>query len=406
MAASAKVEDKSAVVPAPAAQTQITITTQPAVEARPPVAANVVTSGVVKTGMAKNDAVKSGAVTNVAVNTDAVKKDAANAAGAAMPAQNPSSVFTLAPGSAAAPAPAKEATIPPAKENKTVELELAKPTRDTAPESTPTLSSPVFTNAPSFAALNDKDSGGSGGSKKVLIAAGVVLALAALGYLGYGKLGKSSTTPAVSALHTGQPATALAPTSSPVAASASATGNASSTNQTVASKAAAAPDKLAAGAENAPAVAKKSNAAPIVVKSSVTGSKTQTQSDESAPPLSVTSANDSNLTGLMSSAPSSVPKLSVATLKVSQGVSQGLLIKRVQPQYPQAALAMHSQGAVQIEATIGKEGNVTNVKVLSGEAILARAAVEAVRQWRYKPYYLDGTPVEIQTQITINFKAN
>jgi TonB family protein len=191
-----------------------------------------------------------------------------------------------------------------------------------------------------------------------------------------------------------------------VAASASATGNASSTNQTVASKAAAAPDKLAAGAENSPAVAKKSNAAPIVVKPSVAGSKTQTQSEESAPPLNVASANDSNLTGLMSSAPSSVPKLSATTLKVSQGVSQGLLIKRVQPQYPQAALAMHAQGAVQIEATIGKEGNVTNVKVLSGEAILARAAVEAVRQWRYKPYYLDGTPVEIQTQITINFKAN
>ena len=63
-------------------------------------------------------------------------------------------------------------------------------------------------------------------------------------------------------------------------------------------------------------------------------------------------------------------------------------------------------GAVQIEATINKEGSVTNLKVLSGDAVFARAAVEAVRQWRYKPYYLDGQPVEIQTQITVNFKAN
>ena len=59
-----------------------------------------------------------------------------------------------------------------------------------------------------------------------------------------------------------------------------------------------------------------------------------------------------------------------------------------------------------IEATIDKEGNVTNLKSLRGDPVLARAALEAVRQWRYKPYYLDGTPVDIQTQITVNFKAN
>jgi periplasmic protein TonB len=87
-------------------------------------------------------------------------------------------------------------------------------------------------------------------------------------------------------------------------------------------------------------------------------------------------------------------------------VSQGLLIKRVQPKYPSAALAVHTEGAVQIQATINKEGTVTNLKVLSGDPVLAHAALEAVRQWRYKPYYLDGDPVEIQTQITVNFKAN
>jgi protein TonB len=92
------------------------------------------------------------------------------------------------------------------------------------------------------------------------------------------------------------------------------------------------------------------------------------------------------------------------TLNVSQGVSQGLVIKKVQPAYPSNALRMHVEGAVQLLATIGKSGNITAVKTLSGEPTLAKAAVDAVKQWKYKPYYLNGDPVEIQTQITVNFK--
>ena len=108
----------------------------------------------------------------------------------------------------------------------------------------------------------------------------------------------------------------------------------------------------------------------------------------------------------MSSSGPALPKAPLTTIKVSQGVSQGLLIKRVNPVYPHAALAIHAQGAVQIEATVNKEGRVVNPKVLSGDAVLAQAALDAVRQWRYKPYYLDGEPVEIKTQITVNFKAD
>src|SRR2546421_7956558 len=137
---------------------------------------------------------------------------------------------------------------------------------------------------------------------------------------------------------------------------------------------------------------KQPDSAPIHVKSA-TRAKTHAQGEESAPPLpsslAVASANDKTLSGLMSSASTSVPKPALATVRISQGVSQGLLIKRVQPKYPPAALAVRAQGAVQIEATINKEGNVTNLKVLSGDPVLARAALEAVRQWRYKPYYLD-----------------
>jgi protein TonB len=82
-----------------------------------------------------------------------------------------------------------------------------------------------------------------------------------------------------------------------------------------------------------------------------------------------------------------------------------MVIKRVQPKYPTMALSRHLEGQVQLEVTVNKEGNVVNPKVLKGDRILAAAALDAVRQWRYKPYYLNGQPVEIQTQITINFKS-
>jgi protein TonB len=92
------------------------------------------------------------------------------------------------------------------------------------------------------------------------------------------------------------------------------------------------------------------------------------------------------------------------TLHISQGVSRGLLIKKVQPVYPRNALTMHMEGAVELTATVSKTGAITAVKVVSGEQLLSKAAVDAVKQWKYKPYLLNGEPVEIQTQVTINFK--
>ena len=353
--------------------------------------------------------------------------------------QNPSSAFASSTGSAAAPAQAKEVTAPPApaKENKTAESEPASlsanpsyvtPSHEADPAPAPRFSMVSAIDAPSFAALDEEDSGGSGGNKKILIAAVAVLALAALGYFGYGKLGKSSTQPVSTPRDSEQSAPAPAPMSSPVAPSVSTPNRASSSTQGLAPKTAAAArlDKPSAGVGDAPVTriaaiiaanagpnaepeTKQPDSAPIHVKST-TRPRTHGQAEESAPPLpsplAVASANDSTLSGLMSSASTNVPKPTLATVRISQGVSQGLLIKRVQPKYPQAALAVRAQGAVQIEATINKEGNVTNLKVLSGDPVLARAALEAVRQWRYKPYYLDGAPVEIQTQITVNFKAN
>ena len=79
-------------------------------------------------------------------------------------------------------------------------------------------------------------------------------------------------------------------------------------------------------------------------------------------------------------------------------------MKSVAPGYPSLAREMRKEGTVELLATISKTGAITKVKVLSGDATLAKSAVEAVRQWKYRPYLLNGEPVEIETQITINFK--
>jgi protein TonB len=81
-----------------------------------------------------------------------------------------------------------------------------------------------------------------------------------------------------------------------------------------------------------------------------------------------------------------------------------LLIKETKPVYPQDALRQHIAGSVQLLATVSKEGDISAVKIISGDSRLSRAAADAVRQWKYKPYLLNGEPVEIQTQVTVNFK--
>jgi protein TonB len=101
--------------------------------------------------------------------------------------------------------------------------------------------------------------------------------------------------------------------------------------------------------------------------------------------------------------PVAVPKVAVQRVRVSQGVTQGMVIHKVQPTYPPLARTARVQGAVQLAAEIGKDGTVQNLHVLSGHPLLTQAALDAVKQWRYKPYILNGEPVIVDTQITVNF---
>jgi len=92
--------------------------------------------------------------------------------------------------------------------------------------------------------------------------------------------------------------------------------------------------------------------------------------------------------------------------RVTQGVMAGLLINKVLPVYSPIARATHTEGTVVLQATISKNGTIENLRVLSGPAILQQAALDAVRQWRYRPYLLNGAPTDVETTVNVVFKMN
>jgi len=105
-----------------------------------------------------------------------------------------------------------------------------------------------------------------------------------------------------------------------------------------------------------------------------------------------------------SSSIAAVPKLALPQrIRISQGVTRGLLVHRVEPSYPPLARAARIQGEVVLSAVISINGDIQNLQLVSGHPMLVPAAITAVRQWRYKPYLLNGQPVEVETTITVIF---
>lgn len=114
--------------------------------------------------------------------------------------------------------------------------------------------------------------------------------------------------------------------------------------------------------------------------------------------------------GLVSATPSPAAAQAAKTeaqasqpVLVPQDVERGLITKKVQPQYPEEARKAHIQGVVSMLATISKEGDVVNLQLVNGDPALAPAAIEAVKQWKYKPYLVNGEPVAVKTHVTVNF---
>jgi protein TonB len=97
--------------------------------------------------------------------------------------------------------------------------------------------------------------------------------------------------------------------------------------------------------------------------------------------------------------PSEIPK----RLVISQGVSLGLLQSQVEPVYPMIARRARVQGRVTLHAVISAQGGIESLQVVDGHPMLVAAAIDAVKQWRYKPYMLSGQPVEVETTVFVNF---
>jgi TonB family protein len=129
----------------------------------------------------------------------------------------------------------------------------------------------------------------------------------------------------------------------------------------------------------------------------------QDRTPESAPPALVASNGEglSPLVNVLGSAPA-LPRF---TTPVSQGVTNGVLTHRVQPIYPSQAIPLRLGGAVVLDATITEDGKVRDLRLVRGNRTLAQSAIDAVSQWRYKPFLLNGKPVPMKTQITVDFKA-
>ena len=113
----------------------------------------------------------------------------------------------------------------------------------------------------------------------------------------------------------------------------------------------------------------------------------------------------SGMPAMVGNIPAAVPPITnQGRLRISSGVAQGLLIRQVNPRYPQRAIQDRIQGTVVLQAVIAKDGSVQDIRAVSGNAMLTPAAMDAVKQWRYKPYQLNGEPVEADTEINVKFK--
>lgn len=291
--------------------------------------------------------------------------------------------------------------------------------------------------APSFG-VTESETKPAGGGKKAPIAVAAIVLIAAAGYWAWTQYGGAHATPASSVQ---QQVQHPIPTSSAVA-QAPATPASSSPAGSSAAPSSSLPVNSMAESESSNVVKASSGPSDHVkqnpqgrvdvdgdsesaskatpAKSSDEGAETvhpirvkggtearisgKSQTDAPAPDIAgiATSQSGAGLSSLVES--SSEPAPVLQAMSVSQGVSQGLIIKKISPAYPANAVRMRIEGQVELMATVSKKGDISAVKVLKGDPNLTRAAVDAVKQWKYKPYLLDGVPVEIQTQVTVNFK--
>ena len=330
-------------------------------------------------------------------------------------------------GAATAPAPAKHDLKISAQTIKFEDSAAATPVEDKPAEAIEIPTKAPRLEPPTFAALavkdheEESDEPQEGGKKAYVIIALVVLAAIFTAYTVYLKT-HDSTAPSVAPATPQQMSQAPQAQTSTKPSPASVPANAEPAPQEIvlATPKAAQPqskkpvddvtvikfpDAKSATQPASPTIADQGQAPePVVVKHDAPAPGPKAAEPDVAPPALIGPADDKALANIAAVSATAVAKPVASTLKVSQGVSQGLLVKRVQPIYPSQALQMRIEGTVLLQANIAKDGKISSVKVLKGDNVLAKAAVDAVKQWTYNPYLLNGEPVEIQTQMTITFK--
>ena len=351
-------------------------------------------------------------------------------------------------GAASAPAPAREAkpaVIERVPEKPASPVSFEKPAPAAPSEPAPIVPAsivpaPILGSAPSFGYGAAESAEKSGGGKKIAIGIAAAVIVAAGLYFGWEHFhgsaeqsaspapaaavenrapitpSKTAPTPAASAPVPNSPSV-TSPTATSPLAEAKPPANASSQLTPTVSIPEPKSTKPAAGSSNSineekssteedNAPAEKAGPAPLVVKggrAAAAKPKSSAANAEADAPSMVGMAAPVSMPAIpTNTTPSLRPNLQA--LNISQGVSQGLLIKKVSPNYPANALRMGIEGRVELLATISSTGEITHVKVMSGDPQLTKPAADAVKQWKYKPYLLNGEPVEIQTQITVNFK--
>ncbi len=242
-----------------------------------------------------------------------------------------------------------------------------------------------------------------------VLAIAVLLLLVAVGSIWMARRRHSDKTPVVAVETRTSPSTATAPAATAPATTASAANPAGSTakNDTQAKpqdQNAAKPNTDTAQSRDVTPPPAQVLSVPVEApKTTTTAKKEEPAAGDAAPP-SLPGAMSSNMGALVKDLPANVPKLAGQKLRVSSGVAQGQLLRQVSPQYPNQARQERIEGTVVLQAVISKDGSVQKLAVVSGPSSLTKAAMDAVKQWRYRPFALNGEPVEADTQINVNFK--
>ena len=132
--------------------------------------------------------------------------------------------------------------------------------------------------------------------------------------------------------------------------------------------------------------------------------KRQFHSDESsAYEVALGLVGHFSVNALLADTPANVPRSDLKPVIIPEDMAVGMLIHKVEPEYPRLAKAARISGIVTLKATISKTGEILDLHIECGPAILQEPSLKAIREWKYRPYLLRGEPVEVQTTIKVTF---